>query len=122
MREPERVTKAKNPKKVAAGKAGAVARKKKQEKILEELRHLKKSSHQEPANPVVRAEPAQPEQIFPAPWLLIGGVVVVAAAAITLKVRGRQAAPILPPTELDGREVSNIQQHNTPIQYPQYMV
>ena len=41
--EEERVTKQKNPKKVAAGHAGAAARKAKQERVLGELREVKTS-------------------------------------------------------------------------------
>ncbi|MEW8585163.1 MAG: hypothetical protein AB2531_05310, partial [Candidatus Thiodiazotropha sp.] len=39
----ERITENKNPKKVAAGRAGAAARKAKQERLLEQLRAAKES-------------------------------------------------------------------------------
>lgn len=42
---PQRVTKPKDPKKVAAGRAGAAARKAKQERLLEELRGAKEKLH-----------------------------------------------------------------------------
>lgn len=56
-------TKSKNPKKVAAGRAGAAARKAKQEKILDELRAAKQTLH----SPEEHAPPVKDTNTVPMP-------------------------------------------------------
>jgi len=129
---PERVTKVKDPKRVAAGKASAKARKNK----LEELQRLK-SLHAPPVTglpqveaPVERAKPAPvgttaepvaaPHQssAAPAPWLLIGGIAVV-LGFIVWNGRGSNV-PAAP--ELDSRDAVNIKAPSASrIRDPHYM-
>ena len=96
---PVPVPKTKNPKKVEAGRAGAAARKAKQERLLEELRAAKQSLQSEAVaeaampvadivvakqQPVAKqqslpapADPADPVKADWTPWLLFGAGLAV---------------------------------------------
>ena len=97
---PERVTRIKDPKRVAAGRAGAEARKRKQQAILNDLQQLKATVAERPAEPrgTHSMEPPTPSapQHKPRPpsdgtsaaqLLMLAGAAVV-LAGIVWKVKG----------------------------------
>ena len=100
--------KSKDPQKVAAGRAGAAARKAKQERLLEELRAAKQSLRPEAvaeaATPVADVVAKQQEQPMPAPadpgdpvkadwtpWILVGaGLAALCLVKLTFRQQKQQ--------------------------------
>ena len=95
----DRVTKQKNPNRVAAGRAGAAARKAKQERVLGELQDVKTSlklsdDDEHVAAPRRKAEPPKGSWY---PWILPTGIGILAVVGIIYNMYGKAAAPPPPP-------------------------
>ena len=91
-------TKAKDPKKVSAGRAGAAARKAKQGRLLEELRAAKEQARATPAPAPTTVEPVEPTRpqvterrhdATSSDWtpVIVGAVAVAGVAAFALRSR-----------------------------------
>ena len=104
----ERVTKIKNPRKVAAGQKGAAAKKAKEEALLEQLRKAKDKIQPSPSSPPARAPTESPPKAEPSPWItyavfawaLVAGALLLSAqkpedAARAPAAKGKKADAVL---------------------------
>ena len=104
----ERVTKIKNPRKVAAGQKGAAAKKAKEEALLEQLRKAKDKIQPSPSSPPARAPTESPPKAEPSPWItyavfawaLVAGALLLSAqkpedAARAPAAEGKKADAVL---------------------------
>ena len=92
----ERVTNNKNPKKVAAGKKGAAAKKAKEEALREQLRKSKEKIQPPPAAepaPTKAAAPRGPEKSTGMSYVALAVVAAVAVGAVLLSTQKPARAP-----------------------------
>ena len=101
----DRVTKQKNPNRVAAGRAGAAARKAKQERVLGELQDVKTSLKlSDDDDDVVQvAAPRRHYKSEPPKgswysWILPTGIGILAVVGIIYNMYGKTATPPAAPT------------------------